>query len=342
MSHEYTLAEMYEGAMTAVQTCMAVQPGERVLILGDEASTLLSQAIANAAMSVGATVEWHKLEEYGERPMVTAPAELMALVERFQPQVSFYTAGSRPGELKFRQQYRPAVLQRGARHGHMINITAELMTQGMRVDYNEIHRVTMKVYEWVKSAHEIHVTNPKGTDLVATFHPDRRWVPCHGLYHQAGMWGNLPEGEVYTSPWTCDGLLAADVLGDYFSEKYGVLDSPVMFTIKEGRVVEIFCEDKAIETDVRGYIFGAENSDRVGEFAIGTNIALAGLVGNLLQDEKLPGVHVAFGDPYASTTGADWTSPHHMDVIPTYCTITVDGAVIMVEGNFVPDLLAGE
>ena len=54
------------------------------------------------------------------------------------------------------------------------------------------------------------------------------------------------------------------------------------------------------------YCHTDENSDRVGEFAIGTNIAIRDVIGNILQDEKIPGVHIAFGNPYAVHTGADW------------------------------------
>ena len=72
----------------------------------------------------------------------------------------------------------------------------------------------------------------------------------------------------------------------------------------------------------------------VGEFAIGTNIAVTELSGNLLQDEKIPGIHVAFGNPIGYETGADWTSDVHVDVVPTGCNITVDGKIIMGNGIF--------
>ncbi len=338
VSTAYTLDDMKAGAEIAVNICMAVQPGERVLILGDEASTLISQALANAASAIAAQVETFTLESFGQRPITTMPDNLQAVLERFQPHVSFYTASSRPGELKFRLDYRPAVMRAnpdGARHGHMINITPPLMTQGMRVDYQRIFDVTMRVHKIVRRAAEIRVTNPKGTDFTATFNPHRKWIPCHGLYHEPGTWGNLPEGETFTSPENANGVLVVDELGDYFSERYGILNTPVTFVVEDGWVRAVRCQDTALEKDVQSYIFGAENADRVGEFAIGTNIALTGLVGNLLQDEKFPGVHVAFGDPYGKQTGADWKSDHHIDVIPTQCTIDVDARRIMVDGKFV-------
>ena len=338
----YTLEDMRAGAEVAVGICMAVQADERVLILGDESSRLISRALAEAAGAIAAQVETLTLESFGARPITSIPDKLQNVLDRFQPHVSFYTASSRPGELKFRMAYLPAVMQAnpgGARHGHMINITPPLMTQGMRVDYQHIYDVTMRVHEIVQRAAEIRVTNPKGTNFTATFNPDFNWIPCHGLYHEPGLWGNLPEGETFTSPQTANGVLVVDELGDYFSERYGILDTPVTFDVVDGFVRAVRCEDSALQEDVRSYIFGADNADRVGEFAIGTNIALTGLVGNLLQDEKFPGVHVAFGDPYGKQTGADWKSEHHVDVIPTQCTIDVDGRRIMSGGEFAAEIL---
>ena len=200
-SREYTADDMRAGAEVAVRICMAVQPGERVLILGDEGSRLISQALAAAAGPIAAQVETLILETFGARPITSMPDALQRVLERFRPHVSFYTASSRPGELKFRMAYMPAVMQAnpgGARHGHMINITPPLMTQGMRVDYQRIFEVTMRVHEIVRQASEIRVTNSKGTDFTASFNPDFNWIPCHGLYHEPGKWGNLPEGETFT------------------------------------------------------------------------------------------------------------------------------------------------
>ncbi len=77
------------------------------------------------------------------------------------------------------------------------------------------------------------------------------------------------------------------------------------------------------------------NGRRAGEFAIGTNVSLSALSGNLLQDEKIPGLHIAFGDPYPAETGADWTSKVHVDAIATGCTIMVDGQALIRRGQFV-------
>src|SRR6266487_2262045 len=220
------------------------------------------------------------------------------------------------------------------RHGHMIGIDEKLMAEGMCADYDEVFSLTNQVYDLVRRAKTIHVTSAKGSDVTATFHEDWHWIPCHGRYHQQGKWGNLPEGEVFTAPATVDGVLVCDVLGDHFSEKYGVLEHPVVITVKDGYVTSVTCEDATVANELRDYLFSVPNGNRAGEFAIGTLTSLKKFTGNLLQDEKMPGLHVAFGNPYPQFTGADWNAAIHVDVIPGCCTITVDGRVIMRDGEF--------
>ena len=48
------------------------------------------------------------------------------------------------------------------------------------------------------------------------------------------------------------------------------------------------------------------------------------MIGVLLQDEKIPGVHLAFGDPYGSQTGAPWKSRTHIDVLTRACDVWID------------------
>ena len=79
--------------------------------------------------------------------------------------------------------------------------------------------------------------------------------------------------------------------------------------------------------------------DRVGEFAIGTNTAVHNVIGNILQDEKIPGIHIAFGNPYGAHTGADWYSATHIDVVGLNFDIWIDGRQIMRGGAFLLDSL---
>ena len=69
----------------------------------------------------------------------------------------------------------------------------------------------------------------------------------------------------------------------------------------------------------------------------GAGVKLTRVIGHILQDEKFPGVHVAFGNPYGVHTGADWYSATHIDVVGTRFDIWVDDRQIMSDGKFLID-----
>ncbi len=331
-------ALLERGARNAVETCLAVRSTDRVCVITDEETQVVGDALTRASQQAGAAVETLLLESFGQRPLTSLPDTLRSAIERVDPTCSFYAAAAKKGEISFRIQLLPWLVHTlGVRHGHMPGITPALMTEGMLADYDVVSRVTSRVANIVRPARRIRVRSAKGSDIVAQFSPQLRWVPCPGLYRRQGTWGNLPEGEVFTSPARVDGLLTVDELGDYFSEQYGVLPQPVTFRIEDSIAVEITSENAALATELAGYLDSSENGRRVGEFAIGTNTALTRLVGNLLQDEKYPGVHVAFGNPYPDETGATWRASVHVDTIPTDCDIDVDGRPLMRAGRFLFD-----
>ncbi len=338
-----TLADieaMRQGARNAVRICMDVQPSDRVVVIGDQQSLPIARLLVEEATAVGASAEILQLEAFGRRPLREFPPALRDALLRLRPTVTFFTASSPEGEVTFRIALLP-FLEKDlrVRHAHMVGITPQMMREGMAVDYRQIAKVTMAIYERVRTAREIRVTSPEGTDLVARFHPDYKWIPSPGIYRQPGEWGNLPDGEVYTCPLTVDGTFVARVVGDYFSEKYGYLEQPLAVTVQEGRLVNA-SGPQLLTDEFLSYVRAAENGDRVGEFAIGTNIGLKRLIGNLLQDEKFPGVHIAFGNPYPHATGADWSSSVHVDMVAVKTTIVVDDETIMSEGEFDLDILA--
>ena len=331
-------ALLERGARNAVETCLAVRSTDRVCVITDEETQVVGDALTRASQQAGAAVETLLLESFGQRPLTSLPDTLRTAIERVDPTCSFYAAAAKKDEISFRIQLLPWLVHTlGVRHGHMPGITPALMTEGMLADYDVVSRVTLQVAEIVRPARRIRVRSAKGSDIVAQFSPQLRWVPCPGLYRRQSTWGNLPEGEVFTSPARVDGLLTVDELGDYFSEQYGVLPQPVTFRIEDSIAVEITSENTALATELAGYLDSSENGRRVGEFAIGTNTALTRLVGNLLQDEKYPGVHVAFGNPYPDETGATWRASVHVDTIPTDCDIDVDGRPLMRAGRFLFD-----
>ena len=90
----------------------------------------------------------------------------------------------------------------------------------------------------------------------------------------------------------------------------------------------------AVESGARQAVLNCARVKSGERAVIGTNIGLTKLIGNLLQDEKFPGVHVALGDPDSDKTGADWASKARNDGLMRNPTITADGRGIMKDGRF--------
>lgn len=327
--------EFAAGARNAVRVCLNIGSRDRVFLIRDRPRIDIAQAIEEEAASTGAEVRVWTMEDHVQRPVTSFPSSLADEIVRFRPTASLFVGTGLVGELGFRKPMLTLLADElRCRHGHMIGIDAQLMTDGMAVDYEEVYRVTRKVYDIARRAQKISVNTSLGTDLVATFSPTLKWVPSDGRYWEQGHWGNLPEGETFTCPQSVDGVLAAEEMGDWFTDKYRQFATPVRFVIKGSRIVSVEGPDESLLSDIRRYIAQDPNSNRVGEFAIGTNVGLSEIVGNFLQDEKFPGVHIAFGDPYGFETGADWECPSHVDALASHATIAVDGRRIMENGRF--------
>jgi leucyl aminopeptidase (aminopeptidase T) len=209
------------------------------------------------------------------------------------------------------------------------------MLAGMRADFMKVDELTRRVMNIVNKAKCIRALTPAGTEIHAELTPDYKWIKTSGII-SPDKWGNLPGGETFTSPLEVNGTFVVDgVVGDYLCAKYGDLkQTPLTLTVEQNRLTQAICDNKELEHDFWLYTHRDENSDRVGEFAIGTNLAVREVVGNILQDEKIPGVHMAFGDPYGAHTGAQWKSSTHIDVVGRNFDIWADDRQIMSAGQF--------
>ncbi len=327
--------ELLAGARNAIRNCTGVKPSDRVFIVTDNETEPIARALLTESEAAGAKATYVRLEEFGPRPMTQLPEGLAQRLAEFNPTVTFYAAGIRENELMMRSGLiNLANRNIGARHAHMPAIIPRIMREGMIADANKINALTRQVYEIVRGAKTIHVTAPDGTDLTAHFDPGLTWVPSGGLLHHSGDFGNLPDGEVFTSPASVEGVFMARVLGDYFSAKYGVLTHPMRIEIKDSLAQAVDCKQAGVGDEFLGYLNSTENGKRVGEFAIGTNTGVKALCGSMLQDEKIPGVHIAFGSPLGEQTGAKWQSQIHVDVVNPGCSVEVDGHFLMKEGTF--------
>lgn len=325
--------ELLPGARNAIRVCLAVQPSERVTVITDRECEEIAASLVHELEQVGAEHRLFVLEDVAPRPLTALPAIIAEDMERSA--VSIFAVHVQTNELRSRMEMTDIVNRRRMRHAHMVNINRQIMLEGMRADYHKVDRLSAKVLDLVRVAREIRATAPAGSDFVATLNPNYRWLKTSGLI-SPDKWGNLPGGEIFTTPEEVNGTFVIDgVVGDYLCERFGSLEAtPLTVQIKKNRLTEAYSTNKALESAFWSYTHTDENSDRVGEFAIGTNIELTHVIGHILQDEKFPGIHIAFGNPYGAHTGADWYSSTHIDVVGTRFDIWVDEQQIMRDGSF--------
>ena len=326
-------AELAPGARNAIRVCLRLQPEERITIITDEVSRDIAAALQAEVEEIGSEHAVFVLENYECRPLINMPQVI--LDDLAQSQVSIFCAQTQTGELGSRMQMSDVVNRKRIRHGHMVNITRQIMLEGMRADFHAIDELSQRLVERARRAKKITCRTPAGTDFEAEFSPGLKWLKTSGII-TPDKWGNLPGGEIFTSPANSNGRFVVDgVVGDYLCQKYGDLhDAPLTIDVKENRIVDLQCEHRELLEEFRAYTSTDENSNRVGEFAVGTNTACSRVIGNILQDEKIPGIHIAFGHPYAEHTGADWLSRTHIDCVGRDFDIWFDGEQIMAAGKF--------
>lgn len=325
--------ELLPGARNAVRTCLRIDPSERVTLITDKACEEIAAALAHELTDLGCEFMAFRLEDFADRPLAGMPEVVLSDMELSS--VSIFAVVAQQGELHSRMQMTDVVNRRRMRHAHMVNIEKRIMMQGMRADFHRVDALSVQVRDIAASAKKIKATTANGTHIIADMHPDYKWIKTSGIISTA-KWGNLPGGECFTSPGEVNGVFVIDgVVGDYLCAKYGDLrNTPLTVKIEKNRMVWAESKNKELRDEFWAYCHTDENSNRVGEFAIGTNLALDNVIGNILQDEKIPGIHIAFGNPYGAHTGADWWSGTHIDVVGRKFNIWADDRQIMRDGHF--------
>ena len=331
-----TSADLLPGAQNAVNTCLAIRRGERVALVADEASRAVAASLEHALVDAGADMRCLLVEALTERPMTSAPAAILEALN--EADAGILCVQPQEGELGSRMAIVAVVERRRIRYAHMIGVTPRIMREGMRADYRQVDRLSQQLCERMRTARSLTVKTSGGTHFTATFHPELVWVKTSGIINPR-YWSNLPAGEVFTTPASVDGTFVCDgTAGDYFNAKYGSLErTPLILEIRGGRLVSASCARGELERDFWSYCHTDENSDRVGELAFGTNLGLREMIGILLQDEKNPGVHLAFGDPYGNQTNADWVSRTHVDVLTRGCDVWIDDEQVIAAGAYLLD-----
>src|SRR5271155_278448 len=240
------LAELMPGAKNAIETCLAVRPGENVALIADAISKPVAASLRAALEDRHAKTEAFLLEDFSPRPIREAPENILQALETAD--VGILCMTPQPGELAARMSIVKVVERRQIRYAHMVGVTPEIMQQGMRADYRLVDRLSDRLRDRMLKAKTLIVKTEAGTSIEAHFDGTLDWVKTSGLISPR-YWSNLPAGEVFTTPATVDGKFVCDATaGDYFNGKYGDRqETPMVLEIQGGRLVHVECHRKDLE-----------------------------------------------------------------------------------------------
>ena len=302
---------------TVIHQCLAVSPGEDVVVVIDPATTTIGQALRDQAAEAGADAVLVLMDERpndGAEPPATVAGALRASDVFIAPTTR--SLSHTPA--------RKAATDAGARGATMPGVTEDMLARVMAVDFEAMAERSRRVAGLLSHAETAQLTCPRGSDFVVQL-AGRTGIADDGILDQPGAFGNLPCGEGFIAPAGGDGTIVAASLASL-----GLTEEPARLTVSDGRIV-----------NAKGGL-GPELLDRLrahGE--LGTNLAELGvgtndraqLTGNVLEDEKILGTaHVAFGA--SAGIGGTVSVPIHLDVVVLEPTLRVGDQVVLQEGRY--------
>ena len=313
------MADLERAVKAVVEDCLAVKPGEEVVVVCNPATLGLAERLRAAAEALGAeavlTVMAER-EQHGTEPPKSVAAAMLEADVLLVPTVQSlsHTAARR------------AATDAGARAATLPGVTEEMLARVMSADMPELRRRGPALAELLTEGSEAHITSADGSDLTLSIE-GRIAIPDSGELGEAGAFGNLPCGEGFVSPHHDAG--GGKLVVDGVIASIGIPEDPVELTIADGALVDATGEMG--EELMRQLRAAGPDGTRVAELGVGTN-EKATLTGELLEDEKLLGtVHVAFGA--SAGIGGEIQVPVHLDCVVMKPSLTVDGQEVVREGE---------
>jgi leucyl aminopeptidase (aminopeptidase T) len=312
------MPDLAPAVSTVVHRCLAVKPGEEVVVVVDPGTRTIGEALRVEASSAGADAVLTIMDERatdGAEPPRAVAAALAASDVFIAPttrSLSHTLARKRASEV-------------GARGATMPGVTADMLARVMAVDFDTMAARSRAVAALLDAGATAHVTCPRGSDLTLDL-TGRQGIPDDGALSEPGAFGNLPCGEAFIAPLTGAGSVVASSLAPL-----GLSPEPAALTVENGRIVAAsggLGPEYLSKLAVHG-----DPGTNLAELGVGTNDS-AQLTGNVLEDEKILGtVHVAFGASIG--IGGTVSVPIHLDVVVLDASLAIDGRPVLDAGRYV-------
>ena len=190
-------------------------------------------------------------------------------------------------------------------------------------------KVAMSQEKYVERLNKTTYIHMEGPYIDMRFNVQgRQWINCDGRF-------NMPDGEVFTSPW--ETMTEGWARFTYPSVKSSVLVEDVYVEMEEGQCVKAEAKTKEQTLFLNTLLDTDQYCRTLGELAVGLNPNVTRGTKDTLFDEKIVGtIHMAFGMGYPETGSANPDAGIHWDFICDMSegSIYADGEVIYKNGKF--------
>lgn len=316
------MSSLNSSARAVLLKCMGLKKSEKCLVVADSERKAIGKAFLEEAGKIARRAEIEIIpvgKVNGEEPpkrVAEKMAESDVIIIPTTKSLSWTRA-------------RAKASAHGARIASMPSITEKIMRECICIDYNLLKKVTSSLAARLKGSGLLRITSPKGTDISLSVR-GRKWLGNDaGIYCAKGSWGNLPAGEVFTSPVleSVSGILVVDAS----MAGIGRLKKPIRIEIRKGYAARISGGKEAAKFRKMLESVKDRNAFAVAEVGIGTN-SRAKVIGTVLEDEKAMGTaHIAFGN--SRGLGGKVDVRIHVDGVFVKPTVYADGEKIIKEGR---------
>lgn len=313
-----------KGAQVIINTCACVKKEEDVLIIIEkqllDIAYCLSDVIREADANPIITIMDARTSDGAEPPYPIAKSMehtdvFLALVNKSITHTSAVKSA----------------IANGARGIMLTQFNEKMMSDsGVKADFKAMESLCKGAANTMENAKKIELTSSHGTHLTFSA-AGRRGNALTGIVGR-GEFAPVPTIEANVSPLegTANGIIVANASIPYIG--IGLLKSNVIAHVKDGLITSIEGGEEAsvLRKDL------ADKDDpnvyNIAELGIGINPECR-FSGFMLEDEGVYGsVHIGIGT--SITLGGTVKAKCHYDLIMTEATITVDGKVLLDNGQF--------
>jgi leucyl aminopeptidase (aminopeptidase T) len=329
MQQNFLPEAVRQGCEKLVLTCAGLEHGEAALIISDENTQAVGEAVAGLAHQITDKVKHYiipPLGMHGQEPPQDAAADMIKSNVAF----GLTRMSMAHSQARFRASHA------GLRYLSLPDYSmAVLSGPALRADFRSLTSSADRLAELLTSGRKISLRTTLGTDITCNI-KGRKANAAPGWCYGPGTLASPPNAETNIAVIEDDSYGTLVVDGSIPYPGLGLLPEPVTLVVENGRIVRFSGWQEVLLKAVFDRT-GDPAARVIAEFGIGLN-PLAELRGRMLEDEGCLGtVHLGVGSN--ATIGGQNNTAFHLDFIVRSATVAVDGHTIISNGKFVKEIL---